>query len=249
MSFRPLRTFVLAFVLTGAGVPAVAAANQSCAVAIDIGHGESAPGATSARGVAEFAFNRNLANLLLEELHQDGLAQTFLIDSTGLSLQQRAESASLHKADLLISIHHDSVQPSYLSTWTYQGATHHYSDRFHGFSLFVSTKNAHPEESLNFARDIGSRLLKAGFTPTLHHAEKIKGENRKLVDRKRGIYDFDDLIVLKTAAMPAVLLECGVIVNRQEEELLTSSAYQDKLVKAVAAGIEQACKTVGNASR
>ena len=249
MSFRLLRTFVVALGLTGAFVPAVTAANQACVVAIDIGHSESAPGATSARGVGEFTFNRNLANLLLEELRKDGFAQAFTIDSTGMSLEQRTESASLKKADFLISIHHDSVQPSYLSTWTYQGATHHYSDRFHGFSLFVSTKNVQPEQSLNLARDIGSKLLKAGFTPSLHHAEKIKGENRKLVDRKRGIYDFDDLIVLKTAAMPAVLLECGVIVNRQEEELLTSSAYQDKMVKAVAGGIEQACKTVGDASR
>ena len=39
--------------------------------------------------------------------------------------------------------------------------------------------------------------------PTFHHAEPIKGENRELVNRDLGIYRFDDLIVLKSAATPA----------------------------------------------
>ena len=221
---------------------AARAADQACVVAIDIGHSESAEGAVSARGVGEFVFNRNIANLLLEKIRGDGIDQAFIIDSKGKSLEQRTESAKLQGANLLISIHHDSVQPSYLSTWTYEGAQHRYSDRFHGFSLFVSKKNPQAEESLQLARDIGSQLVKAGFSPSFHHAEKIKGENRELVDRKRGIYIYDDLIVLKTAAMPAVLLECGIIVNRQEETRLTDPANQNKLVSAVAAGIEQACK-------
>jgi len=249
VSFKPLRLFVIAVVLTGTIVPAVEAENKACIIAIDIGHSESAQGAVSSRGVGEFVFNRNIANLLLEKIRNDGLAQAFIIDSTGMSLKQRTESASLRNANVLISIHHDSVQPSYLSTWTYKGAAHPYSDRFHGFSLFFSTKNLRPEESLNFARDIGSHLVISGFTPTLHHAEKISGENRELVDRKRGIYIFDNLIVLKTATMPAILLECGVIVNRKEETHLTSKSYQDKMVAAVAAGIEQACKTFSNESR
>jgi N-acetylmuramoyl-L-alanine amidase len=248
VSFRALHWLVIGITLVGRSVPAAVAGNNPCRVAIDIGHTESAPGAVSARGVGEFAFNQNIANLLFEKLRQDGVAQAFIIDSTGKSLVQRTESASLRNADLLISIHHDSVQPSYLSTWSYHGAVYRYSDRFHGFSLFISNKNPHPDESLSFARDIGSHLLSAGFTPSLHHAERIKGENRELVDRKRGIYLFDDLIILKTAAMPAALLECGIIVNRQEETRLTNKTEQDRLVNALAAGIEQACKALGKGS-
>lgn len=241
MSSRRLSKFSVAVALIGVGLSASRAEKQVCVVAIDIGHSESAQGSVSSRGVGEFVFNRNIANLLLEKIRKDGVAEAFIIDGSALSLQQRTESARLRQANFLISIHHDSVQPSYLSTWTYGGTVRHYSDRFHGFSLFFSTKNARPEESLDFAREIASHLVKSGFEPTLHHAEKITGENRELVDRKRGIYIFDDLIVLKTAAMPAVLLECGVILNREEEKRLTNRAYQDKMVKAVAAGIEQAC--------
>ena len=48
-----------------------------------------------------------------------------------------------------------------------------------------------------------------------------------------GIYRFDDLIVLKSAAMPAVLLECGVIVNRAEEAELLTEQRQQKVVAAI----------------
>lgn len=91
--------------------------------------------------------------------------------------------------------------------------------------------------------------MNVGFTPSLHHAEKISGEGRELLDPKKGIYVFDDLVVLKTAAMPAVLLECGIIVNRQEELRLDSPEYQDKMVMAVTAGIKKACKQVRSESK
>jgi N-acetylmuramoyl-L-alanine amidase len=217
-------------------------------VAIDVGHSESAQGAVSSRGVGEFVFNSNMAQLLLEKIRTDGIAEAFVIEEAGksMSLQQRTEAANHRHADFLISIHHDSVQPSYLSSWTYRNAEHRYSDRFHGFSLFVSTKNPRSYESVELARYIGTQLLSFNFLPSLYHAEKIRGENHELADAERGIYIFDDLIILKTAAMPAVLLECGVILNRDEEARLRDRAYQDRLVMAVAAGVEQACSNSGD---
>jgi len=40
--------------------------------------------------------------------------------------------------DLFISIHHDDVQPVYYSKWDYNGKTYHFSDKFAGYSIFVS---------------------------------------------------------------------------------------------------------------
>ena len=99
----------------------------------------------------------------------------------------------------------------YLSGTT-KGAKLSYCDLFNGYSLFYSEKNANPRDSLTISRAIGSALQNNLFVPTLHHAEDIEGENRRLVDREKGVYQFDELIVLKTAKMPAVLLECGIIV-------------------------------------
>ena len=47
--------------------------------------------------------------------------------------------------------------------------------------------------------EVGARLRDACLVPTLHHAEKIPGESRELLDAQLGIYRFDDLAALKSA--------------------------------------------------
>lgn len=217
-----------------------------CKVAVDIGHTEESQGATSARGVGEYVFNRNFAQVLVDKLARQRGLEAFVLDQTNKNLQERVTAANLRDADLLVSIHHDSVQPQYLSTWVHSGAEHKYSDRFSGYSLFVSGKNPQFDKSLRLARDIGSNLSEAGFSRSLHHAEKIPGENRTLLDPKLGIYQYDDLIVLKLPPIPAALLECGVIVNRHDETELSDPAYMRKMVVAVAKGIVQACQSFGS---
>ena len=157
-------------------------------------------------------------------------------DGAAISLPKRAEEASQQRADLFLAIHHDSVKDSYLKTWTApDGKSQKYCDDFHGYSIFISQKNAQPLESLGFATALGRALLKAGLTPSLHHETQ---ENRLVLDREKGIYEFDDLIVLKAAKMPAVLLECGVIVNRDEEAKLNDPAYRNRLIEAITSAIE-----------
>jgi N-acetylmuramoyl-L-alanine amidase. len=43
---------------------------------------------------------------------------------------------------------------------------------------------------------------------------------RLLVDPEAGVYRYDQLIVLRQTHVPAVLLEAGSIINRNEELLL-----------------------------
>lgn len=243
-SRNSLAAGVLALLASLAQAQTGAATPPACRVAIDVGHTLQQPGATSARGVGEFHFNQRMARRLREQINaRPGLA-AFLINEDGapIALQERTALAQAQRADLLLSVHHDSLQPQYLSTWTHEGVQRPYSDRFRGYSLFYSTLNPRAEASLALAGHIGDRLLNAGFRPTLHHAEPIDGENRVLADPARGIYVFDNLVVLKTAPMAAVLLECGVILNRDEERLLSDPAYQHRLVMAVTDGVEAACR-------
>lgn len=213
------------------------------AVAVDIGHTKKQVGTVSARGVPEFEFNERVAKLLHTKLVASGYKKALLINENGAAedLESRAREANAAPFNLLISIHHDSVQPKYLSTWSYHGRKRSYSDRFRGFSIFVSRKNGSKESSISFAKRLGDSLLAAQFTPTLHHAEPIPGEGRELFDTVRGIYFFDDLIILKEASVPAVLLECGVIKHRKEEVALTDAANQAKMVEAIAAAIDSFC--------
>ena len=95
----------------------------------------------------------------------------------------------------------------------------------------------HYQQSLACAKAIGERLLAAGETPSLYHATPIKGENRPLIDTRLGIHRFDDLVVLKTAPMPAVLVEAGVIANPDEEPRLQNPATITKIANAISEGI------------
>ncbi|MFC1585548.1 N-acetylmuramoyl-L-alanine amidase [Fibrobacterota bacterium] len=210
-------------------------------VAIDIGHTLNHPGAVSARGKGEFLFNKNIAEQLLGELTARGFGGSFIINRDGgdIALTDRTRVAGEKRAGLFISIHHDSAQPRYLLTWKHGGSERFYVDSIRGYSLFYSGKNPRASESLAFAGFLGEELRRNGFSPTLHHAEKIEGENRPLVDAEKGIYRFDGLVVLKTAEMPAVLVECGVILNREEEQLLEHPVYQRMIVLSIADAVQE----------
>ena len=157
------------------------------------------------------------------------------------SLGLRAAKANGFDANLLLSVHHDSVQSAYLERWTFGGAEQTYCDRFKGWSLFVSRANPQVRESAVFARLLADRLLAAGLPFTRHHAEAIRGENRRFLDPIRGIYRYDELAVLKAAAVPAVLLEAGLIVNRDEEVMLAGPERQNRIAGAIVGAVETFC--------
>jgi N-acetylmuramoyl-L-alanine amidase len=203
-------------------------------VALDIGHTPTHPGAISASGIPEYQFNKDVVEKIkVALLATDSIEPYVVTSSDTLTLPERTRLAAEHRAELFIAIHHDSVQDKYLHTWTVDGKIQHYSDQFSGYGVFFSRKNADPQASLEYAKVLGESMVAQGFPFARHHAERVKGENREIVDAEAGVYRFDDLIVLRMAQMPAVLLECGVIVNRQEERSLLTSERQEKIAEAV----------------
>ena len=70
----------------------------------------------------------------------------------------------------------------------------------------------------------------------MHHAEDIPGERRHLVDAGRGIYNIDFLVVKETK-MPAILLEAGIIVNREDELKLESQQYRQRINNSISKAI------------
>ncbi len=214
-------------------------ADTTAVIAIDIGHTQAKSGASSARGVGEFQFNQSIAKKLKAQLQQYGFKNSFIINPNGkaIKLKQRTAIAARHYADVFVSIHHDSMQPQFLSKWVYKDKSYRHGEKFKGYSLFISQKTKQKTQNTQLAHSIANYLLESKFKPSLHHAMPIKGENRRLIDRQQGIYEFPQLAVLRTAKMPAILVECGVIINKDEELLLSDEAYQQKLAKALADGI------------
>ena len=213
-------------------------ANSLSKIAIDIGHSTASPGAISARGKSEFEFNVALARVLRQMLMSHQI-DSFLIGEDGkmLDLKQRTAKAHADSASLFLSIHHDSAQAKYLKQWRWQNTELSYADNFSGFSLFVSRQNPQLKKSLECARMIGQALKQVGFNPSSHHAEPISGENRQWADKDFGVYYYDELIVLKTAKIPAVLVEAGVIVNRDEEQNLQKDSTKNRIASAITQGV------------
>jgi N-acetylmuramoyl-L-alanine amidase len=209
-------------------------------LAIDVGHSKLHPGVISARGQTEFEFNAQLAKVINNTMRSHGISSLQIGDDGNmLVLLNRTSAAQQAGATFLLSIHHDSVQPHYLKTWQWRGITQHYADDFSGFSLFVSRKTPKFTNSLRCASAIGSALKRQGFHATTHHAEAISGENKAWADQNNGVYYYDNLVVLKTAIMPAVLLEAGVIVNRDEEQSMQTAKIRTVMAEAIRFGLVQ----------
>lgn len=234
-----MRGWLLALCLTpslaGAAEPAP---GETRIVAIDVGHTKASPGAISVTGRPEYEFNLEIAKRLEAKLRETGTIKPFLIVSEKpRSLPERTRIAASRNADLFVSIHHDSAQDKYLEERESEdGETQRYTDKFSGYSVFVSRKNPRYDDSLELARRIG-RAMRANFKFATHHNEAIAGENRPIIDPEAGVYAFDDLVVLKTASMPAVLVECGVIVNPAEEKSLRTEERQVTITAALVRGI------------
>jgi N-acetylmuramoyl-L-alanine amidase len=218
-------------------------------VIIDVGHTEQAPGATSARGVSEFVFNVNLARRIEQQLLDAGFRRSVLLITQGPSgqgLVERVKRANALEADLFLSIHHDSVPDEFLEKWEFEGEQRNFSDRFKGHSIFISDDNSDRAGSLLFARLVGGQLRKRGLKYTPHYTDPIMGNRQRLlIDAQAGVYRYDQLIVLKDTGMPAVLLEAGSIINREEELRMGSEDHQTLISVAVADAVKSFCSTRG----
>jgi N-acetylmuramoyl-L-alanine amidase len=214
-------------------------------VVVDVGHTAESPGAKSARGFGEYDFNLRLATAIDKSLIDAGFRRTILLVTDGPTrkgLVTRVTRANASAADLFLSIHHDSVPDSFLEGWHYEGQVRYFSDRFKGHSIFISSENPDFEGSLQFGRLLGTQLKARGLPYTPHYTLSFMGHRQRiLVDAQVGVYRYDQLIVLRTTRMPAVLLEAGSIINREEELVMSSPERQSLISAAVTDAVESFC--------
>ena len=194
-------------------------------VVIDVGHYAAEPGVISASGVAEFEYNLAIALDVKAELEKLRISVR-LIGERGDYAELHRRTREARGADLFISVHHDSVKERLLPQ----------ADRFAGFSLFVSRFNPFKAKSLACASAVGARLRAQGFVPSRYHADAELGESRPFADEANGVHWYDNLAVGRSAAMAALLVEAGVIVNREEEARMRDPAVRARVAAAVAAG-------------
>jgi N-acetylmuramoyl-L-alanine amidase len=215
-------------------------------IVLDVGHTAESEGAISARNVAEFVFNLRLAQRIEEKLKAEGFAETRLLLTEGKakpSLVKRVAAANNLHADLFLSIHHDSVPNKLLEDWEFEGKKSHFSDRFSGYSVFVSRNNPDFKTSLLFAELVGKQMKAQSLQYARQYTQAIMGRyQHPLLNKETGVYSYDELVVLRKTRMAAALLEAGSIINRDEELKMSSPERRDIISSGVTAAVKEFCE-------
>ena len=179
------------------------------------------------------------------QLKADGFTETRLLLTEGKarrSLVKRVAAANDLQANLFLSIHHNSVPDKFLEDWEFEGKKRRFSDRFSGYSVFVSRRNPDFKTSLAFAELVGKEMKAHGLPYAEQYSQPIMGRHRHpLLNKETGVYRYDELVVLRKTRMPAVLLEAGSIINRDEELKMDSRERQHIISSGVTSAVKQFC--------
>ena len=214
-------------------------------IVVDVGHTKESDGAMSARNVPEFDFNLKLARRIEERLKSDGFLATRLLVTDGKarpSLFTRVAAAERLQANLFLSIHHDLVPDRLLENWQFEGKASHFSDRFSGYSVWVSHDNPDFKTSLAFAELLAKEMRGQGLDYAHQYTQPIMGRyQHPLLNKETGVYSHDELVVLGKTRIAAVLLEAGSIINRDEELKMSSPERQNITASAVSTAVREFC--------
>jgi N-acetylmuramoyl-L-alanine amidase len=207
--------------------PASVPSAGNMTIVIDPGHGGHDDGAISARGLREKDVTLDLAQRLGKLLEKRLGAKVVFTRTTDdfVALADRVAIANNAHADLLISIHGNSS-----SFQSVRGLETYYfknpQDALASASEPVQTAGVgetDPDAARSFAADVHKALLHG-----LNDGDQTT--------RNRGLKTAS-FVVLKDAHMPAVLAEVAFMSSRKDAQRLESSAYRDKVAKALYQGI------------
>ncbi|MDD5465004.1 MAG: N-acetylmuramoyl-L-alanine amidase [Candidatus Omnitrophica bacterium] len=212
-------------------------------VVIDAGHGGNDPGAIGRSGLREKDINLDIAKRLSSLLKEEGV-QTALTRSTDrfIPLSSRVSIANRSGADLFISVHSNAARSRSLS----------------GFEVYyVAPSVSDAKRAALTARSASLNLKDAAFASSSQDLRTIvwdmiyansRAESIALSHSLCRIMDscIDANIlgvknarfqVLKGIRMPGILIEVGFVSNLNEERLLRTAAYRQKLAEGIVEGL------------
>ena len=156
-------------------------------------------------------------------------------------LEDRARMANIARADLFISVHCNSLPQRSIrgiETYTLNLASDRYAIRL------AARENATSEKGLNDLQFLLADLAtRANTEESVRLASRVQaGLVGRLSSKERKIHDLGTkealFYVLLGTKMPAILVETGFLSNAEEEKRLSTSAYQDEVARALAAGVQ-----------
>ncbi len=188
-------------------------------VVIDPGHGGQDTGARSARGLEEKRVVLDIARRLRTHLTAAGVKVYMTRESDRfVELEERGRRARRWGGDVFISIHLNSAGSGQAAgTESFALAAVGYSSTGGGLSNLSQSGN----------RFEGANAM---LSYQVH-----KALTAKVASTDRGVKR-SRFLVLKEAPCPAVLVECGFVSNKREEERLLTEAYRESIAQGLARG-------------
>lgn len=227
--------------------PVPAKRNAPILIALDPGHGGEDPGAIGPGGTREKDIVLQIARRLKKLIDAQPNMRAYLTRDNDyfVPLHVRVQKARRVKADLFVSIHADAwIKPSARGSSVFalsqNGASsaaarlmaqrENEADLIGGVNL-----GAHNRQVAQVLLDLSTSAqindsLQLG-TGVLSELGKVSTLHKKRVEQA-------GFAVLKAPDIPSILVETAFISNPSEEKLLRSPAHQDKLSKAILAGIQ-----------
>ncbi|MCC8167718.1 MAG: N-acetylmuramoyl-L-alanine amidase [Clostridiales bacterium] len=188
--------------------------DESVTIVIDAGHGGNDPGKVGVNDCLEKDINLTLA-LGLQTLLENRTYNVIMTRTTDVTLGD-PDSGSIKQSDLQKRIEIITEADADFVVSIHQNS---YSDSS------VSGPQVFYYEGSDEGKVLASYLqesLNSSLNPT--SPRNIKGNT--------------DYYILKKSPAPTVIIECGFLSNPEEAELLTSSEYQGKVIRAIYNGIE-----------
>jgi N-acetylmuramoyl-L-alanine amidase len=208
------------FVIIIGGSKAVAVLSESASISgrktvvVDAGHGGVDGGATSCTGVLESQFNLEIAQKLNDLLNLLGI-NTVMIRNTDCSVYTEGETIAQKKvSDLKERVRIVNSTDNCILVSIHQNL---FSDgKYSGAQVFY----APTEGSQMIAKSMQASFIKT-LNPHSHRQEKKA----------------DSIYLMQHINCPGVLVECGFLSNPQEEYLLRTKDYQQKVCCVIACTI------------
>ncbi|MEG1586181.1 MAG: N-acetylmuramoyl-L-alanine amidase [Bacteroidales bacterium] len=222
---------------------------KSFKIVLDAGHGGRDPGCIGPNRVKEKEVNLSVAlklGQLIEANHKDVKVIYTRKTDVFVPLIERTEIANKHKADLFISIHADAV-PRKNAAGAYGAGT---------FTLGT----AKTDENLEVAkRENAVILLEDDYQTSYQGFDPNSAESYIMFETLQGTHQTQSIqlasliqhefknrakrydrqvrqapyLVLKTAGMPAVLVETGFLSNHNEEKFLATTEGKNRIANAI----------------
>jgi N-acetylmuramoyl-L-alanine amidase len=226
------------------GKPAVA---RLATVVVDAGHGGEDPGARGRRGTREKDVTLRIARRLKAHIDAEpGMRAVLTRDGDYyLALGERVQKARNLKADLFVSVHADAfIRPHARGSSVFM-----LSERPTSAAAAWLAKQENDSDLVGGVnldtRDpyLKQVLVDLSQTATNDHSQKLAGavlsELGQINTLHKANVERAGFAVLKAPDIPSILVETAFISNPQEERRLADEAYQDKIARAILAGIKR----------